>query len=271
MEQNTNQQQQPTAPMPPSQPPTQPPSSPSAGPQKMASLPPISQVFHETMGLFKAKFLQYLKFYLLEVGAIILVIILLFATFSSFYSVTNASSSIYLVIVVFLGIFLYSFALMIISTFVMTKIVSEKVKIPLWEMIKQSLPFIFPLFWVNLLTGLAVLGGLVLLIIPGIIFAVLFMFITFTLILENKRGFDALKRSSFLVKPYFWPLLLRLLVIFLINLGVEIVGGIIPFGGIVIGPIIGWFTFVWLFVLYKHVTTGSTVTTQPVAQQQKTA
>jgi hypothetical protein len=77
---------------------------------------------------------------------------------------------------------------------------------------------------VSLLVGLAVLGGLILLIIPGLIFGVLLCVSVPVLIVENRRGGAALSRSWNLVKGHFWH---ALGVIFVAGIIVGIVSGII--------------------------------------------
>jgi Membrane domain of glycerophosphoryl diester phosphodiesterase len=77
---------------------------------------------------------------------------------------------------------------------------------------------------VSLLVGLAILGGLILLVIPGIIFAVLLCVSVPVLIVENRRGRAAMSRSWNLVKGHFWH---ALGVIFVAGIIVGIVSGII--------------------------------------------
>lgn len=69
---------------------------------------------------------------------------------------------------------------------------------------------ILPLLWVSALTGLAVFGGTLLLIIPGIIFAVWFTFGSVINVLEGTRGAAALKQSKQLVSGKWWAVLWRL-------------------------------------------------------------
>ncbi|MGZ5214061.1 MAG: hypothetical protein ACXWEN_09970, partial [Actinomycetota bacterium] len=57
---------------------------------------------------------------------------------------------------------------------------------------------------VSLLVGLAVAGGFILLIIPGIIFLVFLSVSVPVLIVENRRGTEAMSRSWNLVKGHFW-------------------------------------------------------------------
>jgi len=59
---------------------------------------------------------------------------------------------------------------------------------------------ILSFLWVGLLAGLAVLGGFLLLIVPGIIFAVWFSLTSFVLIAEDIKGVKALRKSKEYVK-----------------------------------------------------------------------
>jgi hypothetical protein len=99
---------------------------------------------------------------------------------------------------------------------------------------------------VSLLVGLILLGGFILLIIPGIIFAVFLAVTIPALVVENKRGTDALGRSWNLVKGAFWHVL-----------GTIVVAGIIA--GLVSGIIsaIGGDNFVvsWIFTSIGQIIT----------------
>lgn len=100
---------------------------------------------------------------------------------------------------------------------------------------------------VSLLVGLAVLGGLILLIIPGLIFLGLLSVSIPALIVENLRGTQAMGRSWNLVKGHFWH-----------AVGVIIVAGIITgFIGGIIGAIGGnaWIGR-WIFTSIATVITA---------------
>jgi hypothetical protein len=77
---------------------------------------------------------------------------------------------------------------------------------------------------VSLLVGLAVAGGFILLIIPGIIILVFFSVSIPVLIVENRRGTAAMGRSWNLVKGHFWHALGVILVAAIIT---GIISGII--------------------------------------------
>jgi hypothetical protein len=91
---------------------------------------------------------------------------------------------------------------------------------------------------VSILVGLAVVGGLILLVIPGLIFLVMLSVSIPALIVEGRRGSDALGRSWNLVRGNFWHVV-----------GVLVVAGLIT-GAIsgIIGALGGnaWFLR-WIF------------------------
>jgi hypothetical protein len=91
---------------------------------------------------------------------------------------------------------------------------------------------------VSILVGLAVVGGLILLVIPGLIFLVMLSVSIPALIVEGRRGSDALGRSWNLVRGNFWHVV-----------GVLVVAGLIT-GAIsgIIGALGGnaWFLR-WVF------------------------
>lgn len=82
---------------------------------------------------------------------------------------------------------------------------------------------------VSALVGLAVIGGVILLIIPGIIFFVFFSVSVPVLIVENRRGREAMRRSWKLVKGHAWHafgvLLVAGIIAGLIGGAVGLIGG----------------------------------------------
>ena len=103
---------------------------------------------------------------------------------------------------------------------------------------------------ISILVGLAVAGGLILLVIPGLIFAVMFSVAIPALVVENLRGTDAMSRSWNLVKGYFWHAVGVVIVAAIIG---AVVGGII--GGI--GGALGdnWFLS-WIFQAIAQIITA---------------
>ncbi|MFH1287011.1 MAG: hypothetical protein ABII02_04675 [Candidatus Magasanikbacteria bacterium] len=78
------------------------------------------------------------------------------------------------------------------------------------EEIVEAKKYFWSVLFASILTGLAVTGGTILLVIPGIIFAVWFSFSMYTVIFEGKKGVDSLKASKAIVSGRWWSVLWRL-------------------------------------------------------------
>ncbi len=76
---------------------------------------------------------------------------------------------------------------------------------------RLSWQVIIPVLLVALISTLAVLGGFLLLIIPGIIFSIWFVFAQTAVVLDNKRGVEALSYSRSLVTGRFWSMVRRII------------------------------------------------------------
>lgn len=99
---------------------------------------------------------------------------------------------------------------------------------------------------ISLLVGLIVFAGFILLVIPGFIFWVFLSVAIPALVIENKRGTDALGRSWNLVKGSFWHVVGTMIVTALIT---GVIGGLI-------GAIGGNNVFVsWIFTSIAQILT----------------
>lgn len=69
-----------------------------------------------------------------------------------------------------------------------------------WKsLFSTSSNLLWPVFWTSFLASLIVLGGSLLLVVPGIIFAIWYNFAIYTVVFENARGLAALRASKDLV------------------------------------------------------------------------
>lgn len=96
------------------------------------------------------------------------------------------------------------------------------------ECIKTGFSRFFPLLWTGILTGLAVGVGMILLIIPGILFAVWFSLAQEITVLEGINGSDAMGRSKKLMAGNFWKAVVLFIVLFAINFGIGLAAAMIP-------------------------------------------
>lgn len=84
--------------------------------------------------------------------------------------------------------------------------------IPVRQALRDARKYVLPFFFASILAGLAILGGLILFIIPAIIFSLWFGFTQQAVVLDEKHGIDALSQSKILVKGRWWKVWWRLLV-----------------------------------------------------------
>ncbi len=125
----------------------------------------------------------------------------------------------------------------------------------------SSKKYIGPLLLLGIIEALAVLGGLVLLVIPGLILAMWFTYATFIVVDEDLRGFKALERSRAYVTGRFWRTLWALLPLIGLILIASIIMGLVslvtglpydaigPLSNVVVMPLM----ILYCAILYKHV------------------
>lgn len=134
-------------------------------------------------------------------------------------------TSLYAILFLILGVISYFFSLWFSIAFI--RVVSDKYNEraiePIKKVIVDTKKFIIPTFIVSVLTGLAVLGGLILLIIPGIIFTVWFAFSFYAVVLDGKDETEAMRESKKLVEGRWFEVFIKLFVpslLFLIISGI---------------------------------------------------
>ena len=80
---------------------------------------------------------------------------------------------------------------------------------------QASIKLFWAWIWLAILAALAITGGLVMLVIPGIMLAVQLSFASYAFVLEGKRGMAALTQSREYVKGYWWAFVGRNLLLIL--------------------------------------------------------
>jgi hypothetical protein len=117
-------------------------------------------------------------------------------------------------------IFLFTLALVIGTTWISLAIIRSAAQIyehtetkSVKEELKNSLKYIWPSIIIAILVALAELGGLILLVVPAIIFGTWFAFANYALVLDDKRGVAALSASKALVKGRWWEIFWKLLLL----------------------------------------------------------
>jgi len=108
-------------------------------------------------------------------------------------------------------------------------------------------------FLTTFIVGLIVLGGVILLVIPGIMFGVWFGFTLFLVMEKGLNLKDALKESKALVKGRFWKILGRFVVIGLFGVIITIVLSYIPYASSILISFIAPLYLLPSYLLYKDV------------------
>jgi hypothetical protein len=96
------------------------------------------------------------------------------------------------------------------------------------EAIGHGFRRLLPLIGTSILVWLAIIGGLILLIIPGILFALWFSLSTHVVVIEEIAGPEALGRSKKLVRPHLGTLLVLGVLVMVISLGLFAGTAFIP-------------------------------------------
>lgn len=139
----------------------------------------------------------------------------------------------------------------------------EKGRISFQDAFSGAWGKVLSFWWIAILTSLIVTGGLLLFIIPGIIFGIWFSFSLFVFLNEDIKGFNALLKSRKYVEGVFGSILWRqfffALVSILLILPVAIIGAIAlgesseiivnAFSALVLGPL----GIIYFYLVYKKV------------------
>lgn len=112
------------------------------------------------------------------------------------------------------------------STFVVTKSMVDNEIVPIKTLAQNSWYQMGKILWTSFLSGLIIALGIILLVVPGVIFAFWFYFAIQVALYENLSGKAALSRSKALVKGHFWWLVKNLAIWFGISLLVSLVLGV---------------------------------------------
>lgn len=127
-------------------------------------------------------------------------------------------------------------------------------KIGLKEAYKRSIPVLTSYWWVSFLTGIIVIIGFVLLIIPGIILAVWYGFSILVLVSEGLKGMEALNKSKSYVSGRFLTVFVKMAFIGIIGFIISLILSKIlgSFGQYVTSLLFGPLAATYYFLLYEY-------------------
>ena len=204
-------------------------------------LPDPGALLEDTWSIYKSRFWTFVGILLVPTLVVILLIVALTFAFLNLKSFELALWE--TIFFAFLGVLLLLIALLAQIWGQLSLIYAVKdreKKIGIIEAYKRAWPKILSYLWISILVGLITLVGFILLIVPGIVFAIWFSFAAFILVVEGTKGMSALLKSKEYVKGRWWPVLGRILFISII---VGIVSSLI---GLIAGQIFKLIGITWL-------------------------
>jgi hypothetical protein len=171
------------------------------------SLHSIGSLFSDSWKLYKERWQVLVEIVLLPTLVVVLGYVLLYL--GSPFSILGG-------LIVFIGYIIFVFSMLpLIFSLHHTAGVDASYK--------ATIGWFWPFVWVTILEILAVMGGSIMLIIPGIWLAIALMLVTYVFVIEHRRGVDALRQSKDYIKGYWWAILGRVLLLGLIFLAATII------------------------------------------------
>jgi len=178
----------------------------------------FKDIFNKSWQEYKKNFKLFLKLY--SVFYIIpLAILSLFAVLLSLQGEFSIGLS-FLYVIVIIGVLFFSYWLHLSLYYI--SIYNEKSKMTFSQAVKNSLNYFWKFLGLCIVLGLALLGLFILLIIPGIIFLVFWLFSPYVFMKENKKIVDSMKISKRIVKGKWWQVFGYSLLIMLIVVAISL-------------------------------------------------
>ena len=245
----------------------------------ITTFPEVSTLFTDSWQLFTSKLPKIIVAWLYTVGMSILGIVVFLilggiTAFSKFAgnelnqsqiaSALMSPEIITTFIILLVALVVFSSVVTLTLNAAMLFILSDKdSELSAWQYLKKGLPYLWPLFFTSIIVALIAIGSLFFFVIPYVIVLFLCMFIVYAVVLENKKGWDAIKMSANVISQNFWKILGRIVLLWLVFIVVSIVLGAMqgedsPVNGIVtlvqflINIFGGLYSSVYLFLLYKY-------------------
>jgi hypothetical protein len=223
-------------------------------------MPSLHTHLSKTWDLYKHRFLTLIIISLIET----IFLLLLGIINTSFRNLTQPSSPLLeLSQYVRYGILIIPIiGLASLSKIAMIFVIADE-KISIFRAYSQSIRKLISFIWINFLTAVIILVGLILFIIPGIYWAIKYSFSQFVVILEGKKGRDALHTSSEYIKHHLKESALRLTLPFFISLFIIAVTFFLPVSNLtqtsiqqILYLFVEPFIVAYIFLLYTYLKTS---------------
>lgn len=225
---------------------------------RIVSLPGPGELLKQAFRIYKDRIGVFLGIAVISFFASLLFIpfFLLSLLFSLSFVVFYKSLGLVLLLFVILIIIVLGIAVIIVNIWASIALLyavrERDKKIGIKESFAMAWHKILSYWWVSILVGLITMLGFLLLIIPGIIFAIWFSLAGYVLVSEDLRGMKALLRSKQLIKGYWFKVFWRLLVLNMIIFLIAYIVGLIPFLRNIIYLFIAPFSVIFSFLIYEN-------------------
>ncbi len=224
----------------------------------MENLISIKNLLKNSFEIYVNKFWFFIKLISLNILIFLLLVpsvVLIFFTNENFWTITFT----YVFFALSLTCVILLYTLINISLIISIK--ERATDLTIKQVLLKGVGIFISYLWVSFLSGLAILGGLILFIIPGIIFSIWFAFSSYILISEGKKGRQALSESKELTKGYWWAIFgrfaLSTLLIAIISWS-PLVGDIVSiFFGVPFGTI-------YAYLMYEDLKRIKSASNQPI-------
>ena len=174
----------------------------------------VAELFTETLYLFGIKFVRvFLTLLIPNIVVMMLAVGVGFVTMGAFSMALKNSPYTTAVVPLYILIFVFGTVLQLWGGMAVVIHLLADQKMGVVESYKRSWQYVGRYWWLCVLEMLILSAGFVLLIIPGIVLAILFLFSQFVLVEEEYRGLNALMISREYIKGYAWSVFGRLLLL----------------------------------------------------------
>jgi len=169
-------------------------------------------------------------------------------------------------VLAFIGVILALFYLTVtfsVSSLAMIYQIANNTKsLTIKELLKKGWSIVWSYWVLSLLSSLLIFGGILLFVVPGIIFSIWFAFAMYILVIEGTKGMDALVKSREYVRGSWWGVFGRIALVSIIVWIIvwvftmifqgsdnEGIGGIMQF---IISIILTPFTVIYTYLMYEN-------------------
>lgn len=186
-------------------------------------LPGIGNLFKRTLQVYKDRFRI--------LGGLILILAFVYFISNAADYLVKLIENPFIALILSLVIIAFSIITWIIFCWISIAVIyavkDREENIGVKESLKRGWPKILPVIWISILFWFIYLGGSLLLIIPGIIFAIWFNFAGMIVIAEDARGMNALLKSKEYVKGNWWPVAGRIAIALILWISATLIFAVI--------------------------------------------